>query len=154
MSDGPDIGFAPGAQDNELAVWAVSRIRSSVSASDAHERDFYALRAAVCLVAFDDRLQVTLRFDHGYLTVHDGMVGVPDLTICGDRHVLEGIAQIELLQRTPLPALSRAAATAWRRSALELFTGELKVYGLATHPRLTLRLLRLLSGGTSDAQPS
>jgi hypothetical protein len=90
-----------------------------------------------------------LRFDHGYLTIHDGMLGIPDLTLCGDFPTLVGLADIPLSRagRLPLPPLSAARRSAWRTTALELVSGELRVYGMFSHPRLLLRLLRLLSMG-------
>ena len=63
--------------------------------------------------------------------------------------LLTGLAQLPFtrLGRLPLPAWSTPAdrTTAWRRCAVELLSGELKIYGLLAHPRLTVRVLRLLS---------
>ncbi|MBI4952709.1 MAG: hypothetical protein HY908_11800 [Myxococcales bacterium] len=98
------------------------------------------------LAELEGRTAVTLRFDHGQLTIHDGVVGIPDLTLCGEREVLLGLADLPLdgRFRLPLPRLGRGDNRALRRSLLELATGELKVYGLLGHPRLFVRLLRLL----------
>lgn len=142
-----NVACAPGAQDNPLATWLAERIRHSLAERDDAFRDFHALRAAVAFVAPDKRLQATLRFDHGYLTVHDGMMGIPDVTFCADEQVLKALADIPLskLGRLPLPPLRLSRARIWRRTALELLSGELKVYGLFTQGRVVLRLLRLLS---------
>jgi len=147
-----DIGFAPGAEDNPLAVWIGQLVAENVAAHAACRRDFGVLRAAVAMVAPDRRLSVTLRFDHGQLTIHDGMIGIPDVTLCGDYEVLVAVANIPLspIGRLPLPPLSRARTGAWRTTALELVSGELKVYGLLSHPLVLVRLLRLLSTGQPD----
>src|SRR5262245_1366067 len=141
------IELAPGAEDNEVARWIAGRIHETLSERPESERDFSAMRAAIAMVASDRRESVTLRFDHGYLTVHDGMLGIPDLTLCGDFTALVGLADIPLSRagRLPLPPLNRARRSAWRTTALELVSGELKVYGMFSHPRLFMRLLRLLS---------
>ncbi|MEM1029451.1 MAG: hypothetical protein AAF928_02765 [Myxococcota bacterium] len=140
----PHIAFAPGAEDNELAVWATDRIAATVGRVEAARRDFFALRAAVALVAPDERAQVTLRFDHGYLTAHDGIIGVPDTTLCADESVLRSVGDLPFTRRGRLPDLRRHA---WRVLSLEILEGDLKVYGLLAHPRLVLRLLRLLGAG-------
>lgn len=143
------IALAPGTEDNDVAHWVAERIGETLRERTESRRDFAAMRAAVAMVASDRRDAVTLRFDHGYLTIHDGMLGVPDLTLCGDFAALVGLADIPLSRagRLPLPPLSAARRSAWRTTALELVSGELKVYGMFSHPRLLVRLLRLLSMG-------
>jgi hypothetical protein len=147
----PAITYAPGAEENDLARWADELIGKNLREHDDARSDFNSMRAAVVLVAPDRRWTVTLRFDHGYLTIHDGMVGIPDVTLCADYETLRGIADIPLsrLGRLPLPPLSGARRSSWRTTVLELVSGELRIYGLLSHPRLVLRLIRLLS----QAQP-
>ena len=141
------VACAPGAEDNPLATWLVGRIEQSLAEREEAQRDFYALRAAVAVVAPDKRHQVTLRFDHGYLTVHDGMMGIPDVTLCGDEEVLKALADVPLSRwgRLPLPPILPARAAVWRKSFVDLLSGELKIYGLFTQGRVVLRLLRLLA---------
>ena len=144
-----NVALAPGADDNPLATWLAERVASNVRESAPAERDFFALRAAVVLVAPDRRLQTTLRFDHGYLTVHDGMIGVPDVTFCADLPILEALTRLRLgdLGRWPLPRLGKGSLRAWREALAELLGGELKIYGLWGHLRMVLRVLRVLSSG-------
>lgn len=147
-----NVACAPGAEDNSLAMWLAERIEQSLAEREDAMRDFYALRAAVAVVAPDKRLQATLRFDHGYLTVHDGMMGIPDVTLCADEQVLKGLADIPLSRwgRLPIPPLRPSRARIWRKTFLELLSGELKIYGLFTEARVVLRLLRLLSRGKAS----
>ena len=130
-------------------MWVGETIRRNLSANPLAQRDFDALRAAVAMVAPNRRLQTTLRFDHGHLAIHDGMLGVPDLTFCADYDVLTSLESVPLTRfgRLPLPPFSRARAALWRQSAVEVLTGELKIYGLLQHPRLVTRVLRVLSKG-------
>lgn len=98
------------------------------------------MRAAVALVAPDRRLQATLRFDHGHLSIHDGMIGVPDVTFCGDETALRDLERLPWWRgRVP-----DARGGAWRRALLEMAGGQLKIYGLLSHARLVTRVLRLL----------
>jgi hypothetical protein len=145
-----DVTLALGAEDNDLAVWVSECLRRNLAKNPLCRRDFDAMRAAVAMVAPDRQQQCTLRFDHGHLAIHDGMLGVPDLTFCGDFSVLTGLESFPLTRwgRLPFPALARRRAALWRQSVMELVTGELKIYGLVQHPRLVTRLLRLLSQGS------
>ena len=147
------VGLSPGAEDNELATWLARTIEESV-ADATTRRDFFAMRAAVAIVALEPgttpnapmgRSAVTLRFDHGHLTIHDGVVGVPDMTLCGDREHLLRLAALPISRTFGLPLPRRGASDPLRRTLREIAQGSLKVYGLAGHPRLFVRLLRLLS---------
>jgi hypothetical protein len=139
------IALAPGADGNPLAEW----LREVVShnAGGAARRDFRSLRAAVALVAPDTRHKVTLRFDHGYLTIHDGIVGIPDVTFCADEPLLRALATLPMsrLGRLPLPAWRGVRNGNLRETLAELASGELKIYGMLSHGRTVLRVLRLLS---------
>ncbi len=94
-----NIAFAPEAEHNPLAVWVAETLRERLRRDPRRRRDFVGLRAAVVLVAKDRRLSVTLRFDHGFLTVHDGMMGIPDVTFCGDYEALTELAKLRALLR-------------------------------------------------------
>ena len=144
-----DVTLAVGAEDNELSVWVRDTISRNLDVNPLAQRDFDAMRAAVAMVAPNRRLQTTLRFDHGHLAIHDGMLGVPDLTFCADYDLLRSIENLPLTRfgRLPLPPLSRSRASSWRNSAMDVLTGELKIYGLLQHPRLVTRVLRVLSRG-------
>lgn len=138
------ICLTVGADDNALACWVHQTIASNVSDDARARRDFFALRAAVAMVAQDRGLSTTLRFDHGYLTIHDAMVGIPDLTLCGDYEVLLGLADLKLSAWGRLPSFMPGRSAPLRRTALELVSGELKIYGMLSNARTLLRLLGLL----------
>jgi hypothetical protein len=140
-----NVALAPGADDNPLATWLAERVVDNVQRSERVQREFYRLRAAVVLVAPDRRLQVTLRFDHGHLTIHDGMIGVPDVTFCADLPILEALTRLGKGAGSVMPRLGKGRLGAWRAALAELIGGELKIYGLLNHPRLVLRVLRVLS---------
>jgi len=144
----PIIDLAPGADDNELAVRFAALVRENVRAKPHKRRDFRALRGAVLIVAEDAWSSLTMRFDHGRLTIHDGGIGIPTVTFCGHSEALLRLADVPLtpLFKLPLtlPFLREGRATYLHLISL-LGRGDLKIYGLLAHPRLITRFLRVLS---------
>jgi hypothetical protein len=144
----PIIDLAPGAEDNPLAVRIAERIRRNLADKPKKMADFRALRGSVLMVAQDTGTSLTMRFDHGRLTLHDGTIGIPSATLCGDEEVLLGLSHVGVSRWLGVPAMIPRAsgdrATLWDvgRSMAE---GRLTIYGLLVHPRLLLFLLRVLS---------
>lgn len=144
----PIVDLAPGAEDNALALEIADRIRHNLAHSRPKAADFRAMRASVLMVAQDLGESFTLRFDHGRLTVHDGGVGIPSVTFCGDADALRRLSDFPLTRWLRLPALgpfAREGRDTWRLLAGMLARGDLKVYGLLAHPRTVVHLLRVLS---------
>lgn len=143
----PIIDLAPGAESNPVAVEVEGLLRLSIGASHERVRDFNALRGAVLIVAQDIGEAVTLRFDLGRLTIHDGHVGVPTVTFCGDVEALRKLTAIPLnrLRLPTLSPLSRAGRATWGIVYDLSANTDLQVYGLFAHPRTIVRLLRLFS---------
>ena len=137
------ITWASGTEGNPLARRLGERVAARASAEGRTEHDFRALRASLAVVATDRQLATTLRFDHGVLTIHDGILGLPDITLCGTTADLRALAELGPA-RSARRSAEPAAPGAWRRAGLALGSGELRIYGLWTHPRLALRLWRLL----------
>jgi hypothetical protein len=138
-----NIAFAPGAEHNPLASWMKQLLEARLSGDPSRRRHLRAMRAAVVFVAQDRRQSVTLRFDHGHLTIHDAMVGIPDVTFCGDHTVIIGLSEMSLSPSFVSPTFGMQLV-AWRRTLGDLLTSDLKVYGLLTHPRIVWRMLRLI----------
>lgn len=146
----PIIDLAPGAEDNPLAVELVEQVRRNVAGSSKKNRDFRTLRGSVLIVAQDTQSVLTMRFDHGRLTVHEGAVGIPSVTLCGDEQVLRGLTRLRLSSWLRFPkVVSRTAradgATGLWDFARAMTEQRLTVYGLFTHPRLVLCLMRVVS---------
>jgi hypothetical protein len=142
------VGYANGAEDNALARWLGARIKRAVERSARARGAVLAMRAVVSVVVPDRRLSATLRFDHGVVTVHDGLQGVPDLTICADYKLIE---RFGALRPPSWRSLRRAvgsghpdAGQGWLGMGVALLDGRLEMYGALGHPRLLLRLLRLV----------
>ena len=144
----PLIDLAPGAEDNPVAVELAAVIRKNIAESPKKQADFRGLRGSVLLVAQDRGESLTLRFDLGRLTIHDGAVGVPSLTICGDLSALRRLADMPLTRWLRLPGtglFSRKDPGSFHELIAQYFQGKLTIYGLAAHPRTFVRLLRIFS---------
>jgi len=144
----PIIDLAPGAEDNSLALELADRIRTNIARSDQKRADFRALRGSVLMVAQDRGEALTLRFDHGRLTIHDGTVGIPSLTFCGDLAALRRLQDMPVSRwlRLPVAGLIRREGRETFRAILGLwYRGDLMAYGLLAHPRTLVFLLRVLS---------
>lgn len=135
----PILDLAPGADDNPLATEIGERIRAHLTARPRKRADFRALRGTIFMVAQDTGDALTLRFDHGRLTIHDGAIGIPAVTFCADKNVLLRLAAMPLLRWLRIPLAP------WSRLGGPLTRGDLKIYGIITHPRMVFTFLRLLS---------
>lgn len=139
----PIVDLAPGAGEDGLAQLFATLVRENL-VDEARRRDFSRLRASIGVVADDAGTALTLRFDFGKLTIHEGLVGVPTITIRGQTADIERLS--ELPHAIGLRALSDPSSRAAARHVLSaLRSRNLKIYGLYSHPRLVIRLLRVLS---------
>lgn len=152
----PIIDLAPGAEDNLLAVELVEQVRRNVAGSIKKNRDFRTLRGSVLVVAQDTQSVLTMRFDHGRLTVHEGAVGIPSVTLCGDEQVLRDLTRLHVSSWLRFPKVFRRTNSSDNGISLwdlarAMAEQRLTVYGLFTHPRLVLCLLRVVSGESRES---
>jgi hypothetical protein len=140
----PVVDLAPGAENDPLALMFVDLVRQSIR-DERIRRDFERLRASVGVVADDSGSALTLRFDFGRLTVHEGLVGIPTITIRGATSDIEALADLPIAGRGVSALLARDSRQAVRTVLDALRTRRLKIYGLLAHARLVLRLLSVLS---------
>jgi hypothetical protein len=145
------VDLGPGAEDNPLAVELAARIRQNLIERPEKAADFRALRGTVFVALTDVGESITLRFDLGRLTIHEGQVGVPMVTFCGDTEDLRRLTDLPLMRWLRVPFASpfgRAkdgSRETLRHLSRLLANGRLKVYGLLAHPRAVTRLLRIIS---------
>ncbi len=143
----PIIDLAPGADDNPLASRLADRIRENLESKPKKKSDFRALRGSVLVVAQDTGTALTMRFDHGRLTIHEGTVGIPSVTLLGDEEVLMNLSDVGISRWLGFPAViprTSSRATLWDVGRA-VAAGRLTIYGLLAHPRFLLFLLRVLS---------
>ncbi len=140
------IDLAPGAEDHPLGAIFAQRVRENVDRDPARARAFRALRGAIQFVPFETGEALTLRFDHGRLTLHEGSIGIPTVTFGGPLEVLLRLPEVELQGIVPSGrGREERSSTVLRQVLRHLARGDLKVYGLVSHPRTVARVLRLLA---------
>jgi len=143
-----DVLLAPGAEDNGLCTMLAALVRQNLAAKPHKRADFRALAGNVAIVAEDAEVALTMRFDSGKVTLHDGIVGVPDVTIRGPADAIVGLSNVPLSTRFALPIARRGDAEGQRaaRTMLRgLRDGSLRVHGALANPALVLRLTRVMS---------
>lgn len=146
----PIVDLAPGAEENDLATALADVLRHNLRTNSRAQKSFGAMRATVQFVAVDTTQAVTMRFDHGRVTIHEGNIGIPSITFCGDREAVLGLTNVPLSPwlALPIPARPRdwAALRGLYRSLAER---RLIVYGFFSHARLVTRVIRILSSRSS-----
>jgi hypothetical protein len=173
----PFVDLAPGADSSVLAQFYAERVRENVTTPRGRAA-FFSLKATIFVVDFDSGHATTLRFDHGRLTLHEGTIGMPSVTFGGPRLALLSLdrlrlralpaalfgretPEISLVDReetrpsSPPPSLRSGPPSPRRgvkltlRELVQLYLrGELRIYGLAAHPRTVSKFLRLVSSSS------
>lgn len=138
----PVIELGPGADDNGFALMLSALIRQNLDDHPRKQRDFLKLSGRVAIVVEDAGVAVTLRFDAGRLTVHDGIVGIPDVTIRAGSDDVTQMSLMELVPRLGLPDPRGAATRHVLRASRE---GRIHMYGALANLPMVLRLTRIMS---------
>lgn len=149
------VELAPGAEDNGLAVMLADLVSQNLEAKPHKRGDFDALAAnggSVSIVADDAEVALTMRFHDGKLTIHDGIVGIPDVTIRGGSDTILALSNLPLtptlgpLKGMPFPnPRDKEAVKTVRAVMAELTSGRFHIYGLVFHLPLLMRLTRVMS---------
>ena len=143
-----DVTLAPGAEDNGLAMMLRDLVQQNLEAKPHKMGDFEALRGSVSIVADDADVALTMRFERGKLTIHDGIVGIPDVTIRGPSEAVLALSNMPLATRLGLPIpdpRDREAVKTVRTVMGAMREGKLHVYGMAFHLPLVMRLTKVMS---------
>ena len=144
----PQIELAPGAEENGLASMLAGLVRQNLEAKPHKEGDFNALTGVVSIVADDAEVSLTLRFEGGKLTIHDGIVGIPDVTIRGSSDIILALSNLPLTTPLglPIPNPRDKQAVETVKSVIDAMrAGKFHVYGMFFHLPLVMRLTRLMS---------
>ena len=142
------IELAPGAEDNGLASMLSELVRQNLEAKPHKVPDFEALDATVAIVAEDADVCLTLHFARGALTIHDGIVGIPDVAIRGTSDLIMAMSDMPLTKPLglPLPDPRDKAQLAVSQSVMAAMrSGDLKMHGALFHPRVVMHLTRVMS---------
>jgi len=148
---GADVTLAPGAEENGLAIMLGDLVRQNLEAKPKKMVDFDALEGRVSIVADDADVALTLVFERraaGSLTIHDGIVGIPDVTIRGGSDTIMALSNMPLLTRLglPLPDPRDKEGVAVARSIVSaMLDGTFHIYGMLFHLPMMMRLTRVMS---------
>ena len=134
------IKFAPGMDDPGLPVMIADIIKGNLDAKPQRQNDFNALNGNICMQAEDAGLDMTMAFDKGTLTIHNGKVGNPKLCISTDSGTLLNLANIDV--KFGLPYYFDEVGLGVIKKVL---TGGLKIKGLLIHPIMLTRFTKLMS---------
>lgn len=142
----PFIQLAESAEANAFAQMLAELVAQNLESKPHKKKDFVAIDGTVALVADDADLALTMEFRLGRLVFHDGIRGVPDVTVRGTSEAIMGLSNFPLtrLWSLPIPTdrMGWDALTAMVRATR---VGDLKIYGTLAHPMLMHRLTRVMS---------
>jgi hypothetical protein len=147
----PRVTLAAGAEENGLAVMLGDLVRQNLEAKPKKMADFESLDGRVAIVAEDADVALTLVFEPGpggNLTLHDGIVGIPDMTIRGPAEAVLALSNMPLATPLGLPIPARddeEAKRTVRELTQALLGGRLHFYGMFFHPSLAMKLTRVMS---------
>lgn len=138
--------LAPGAEDNGLCGMLADLVRQNLEAKPHKRRDFDALSGTVGIVAEDAEVALTLRFDAGKLTLHDGIVGVPDVTIRGPADSIVALSNVPLTRGLPVAGRKDLEGKKVVRGMMRsMRDGSLRIHGALLHLPMMMRLTRVMS---------
>ena len=147
----PQVVLASGAEDNGLAIMLANLVRENLEAKPAKRVDFAALDGRVAIVAVDADVALTLVFERGSsgtLTIHDGIFGIPDVTIRGPSDAILALSNMPIATPLGLPIPSPRdpeAIKIVRELTRAMREGKLHVYGMIFHVPLVMKLTRVMS---------
>jgi hypothetical protein len=147
----PIITLAPGAENNGFATMLAELVRQNLEARPHKLADFEAIHGSVAIVAEDAEVALTLVFDRGSLVVHDGIEGVPDVTVRGTSDIIMAMSNIPLRRLFALPPLpipargDKQGVGALREIGAAMRSGAFHAYGMAFHVPMMVHLTRVMS---------
>jgi hypothetical protein len=145
----PDVQLAPGAEDNGLAMMLRDLVKQNIEAKPHKKGDFEAMSGSISIVADDADVALTMRFEAGgKLTIHDGIVGIPDVTIRGPSDAVLALSNMPLATRLGLPIPNPRDTESVKAVKLVMSAmreGKLHMYGMAFHLPMMMRLTKVMS---------
>lgn len=136
------IELGPGADGNGFAVMLFELLRQNLADHPHKKRDLARMRGRVAIIVEDAKVSVTLRFDDGFLLVHDGIVGIPDVTVRAPSDDVMKMSLVELVPVLGVPDPRKPNARAVAEASKD---GRIRMFGAETSPLLVLRLTRVMS---------
>lgn len=136
------VELADGAEDNGFALMLRDLLSQNVADHQAKARSLQKMHGRVAIVVEDAEVAVTLNFEAPTVTIHDGIVGIPDVSIRAPSERVTQMSLIELLPRVGVPDPRGEMASEIANASR---SGEVQVFGALRHPATVLRLTEVLS---------
>lgn len=137
------IIMAPGASENGFAAMLSTLIRQNLDERPEKLRSFARMDGRVTIVVEDLAMTVTLLFQRGRMTVFDGVVGIPDVTVRAPSELVTQMSLMELEDRFRFLPDPRGENT---KAVLEASkSGRMEMHGMFAHLPLVLRLTQVMS---------
>ena len=127
-------------EDGGMAVMIADIIKGNLEEKPRREKDFNALKGNIYMCAQDAEVDMTLVFNKGNLSVHDGKVGKPKISIITDSSTMLDLANISIRFGLPYYLDSTGIGV-----ISKLVTRKLKIKGLISHPVKLTRFTKLMS---------
>jgi hypothetical protein len=135
-----DVSLAPGAEENGMAAMLGDMIKTNIQSKPSKLKDFNKLKGTVWISAVDADVQMTMVFNKGSLTIHDGKVGKPIIQIATDSGTLLELANLNIkfgmpyyFDETGLMVIKK------------LMRRELKIKGMFTHTMALTHMTKIMS---------
>lgn len=139
---GESVELAPGTDNNGFAQMLAGLVRQNLEDHPEKRATFNRILGRVALVPTDVETAVTLRFHGGTLTLYDGIVGIPDVTI---RATSDQLMKLSLLENTLPLGLPDPRGENVREILRGALKREIQIFGLLPNLPLLMRLSRVLS---------
>ena len=142
------VDLALGAEENGLASMLADLVRQNLESKPHKLSDFNAINGSVSIVADDADVALTMRFGHGTLTIYDGIVGIPDVTIRGPSDAILALSNMPLTTplALPIPDPRDKEGVKIARGIIDAMRGgKLHIYGMIFHLPLLMHLTRVMS---------
>ena len=135
------IELAPGAGDNGLAIMMATMMSQNLEDHPERRETFERLGGRVAIVAEDADVAMTMHFSNGRAVVHDGIVGIPDVTVRGGFELIADLSRME----TGRFGLPDPKGEVNRSMLAALRDGRLRIHGLPAGLPLLARLSTVLA---------
>lgn len=134
------VNLAPGAEEAALAMMLSEIIESNLRDKPQKLKDFNKLKTRVYINAYDADLELTLVFNKGELTIHNGKVGKPNISIITDSGTLLDLTNLKIKAGIPWFFDENG-----REVTKKMLSGKLKIHGLVTRLLPIIRLTKVMS---------
>ncbi len=134
------VNLAPGAEEAALAMMLSEIIESNLRDKPQKLKDFNKLKTRVYINAYDADLELTLVFNKGELTVHNGNVGQPNISTITDSGTLLDLTNLKIKAGIPWFFDENG-----REVTKKMLSGKLKIHGLVTRLLPIIRLTKAMS---------